>query len=266
MKLKFNEIFNRKTIKPSINYSVFENKSILITGGRGSIAKKLFKALSKKTKNIECIDIEMDVTIAKNINKLNKKYYDFVFHLAADKRATIAEEKPADVTMQNIISTRNITKLKFGKIIFASTCKAANPITSYGSSKLICERIILNTKKGIVARFVNVFDTSFSVTKIWGDIKTGPLPVTDCIRYFIQLDEAVDLLLACASQKIGRYSFYGLKKYKMIDIAKKIYPKRKIKIVPLRFGDRPIEKLVSNFEKSEKINKSLIKITDCWGV
>ena len=112
MKLNFNEIFNRKTIKPPINYSIFENKSILITGGRGSIAKKLFKTLSKKTNKIDSIDIEMDVTITKNINKLKKKYYDFVFHLAADKRATIAEEKPADVTMQNIISTRNITKIK----------------------------------------------------------------------------------------------------------------------------------------------------------
>ena len=51
-------------------------------------------------------------------------------------------------------------------MIFASTCKAADPITSYGASKLICERIILNSG-GTVVRFVNVFDTSHSVTKIW---------------------------------------------------------------------------------------------------
>ena len=46
--------------------------------------------------------------------------------------------------MLNIISTTNIAKLNVKKIILGSTCKAANPITSYGASKLICERIVLN--------------------------------------------------------------------------------------------------------------------------
>ena len=77
----------------------------------------------------------------KNFSNIKKTYFDLIFHLAADKRATTGEELPAEVSMQNILSTRNVCRLKFKKIIFASTCKAADPITSYGASKLILSLI-----------------------------------------------------------------------------------------------------------------------------
>ena len=134
------------------------------------------------------------------------------------------------------------------------------------SSKLICERIILN-KGGNVARFVNVFDTSSSVTKIWSKIpKKNKIPVTPCKRFFITLNEAVDLLLVSAAMSKGRYSFRNLKKIHMKDVAKKIYPKRKISKMKLRFGDRPVETLIGKTEKIININKDIIKIVDCWGI
>ena len=168
--------------------------------------------------------------------------------------------------MLNIISTTNIAKLNVKKIILGSTCKAANPITSYGASKLICERIVLN-KGGNVARFVNVFDTSSSVTKIWGKIPNkNKIPVTPCKRFFITLNEAVDLLLFTATMPTGRYSFRNLKKYNERCCKKKIYPKRKLSQMKLRFGDRPIETLIGKTEKVLNINKEIIKIVDCWGV
>ena len=172
---------------------------------------------------------------------------------------------PSKVTMLNILSTTNITKLNVKKIILGSTCKAANPITSYGASKLICERIVLN-KGGNVARFVNVFDTSSSVTKIWGKINPkNKIPVTPCKRFFITLNEAVDLLLFTASMTNGRYSYRNLKKIHMKEVAKKIYPKRKLTNMKLRFGDRPVETLIGKTEKVSNINKDIIQIVDCWG-
>lgn len=169
IKLNFKHIFSRDYIKPNIDFKLFHNKSILVTGSSGSIGTEIIKKLKKYTKNITRADINLDITKNSNIAKLKKKKFDFAFHLAADKRADFAEENPDSVSMLNILSTSNITKLNIKKIILGSTGKAANPITSYGASKLICERIILN-KGGNVARFVNVFDTSFSVTKIWGKI------------------------------------------------------------------------------------------------
>ena len=64
----------------------------------------------------------------------------------------------------------------------------------------------------------------------------------------------------------GRYSFRNLKKVHMRDVAKKIYPKRKLSQMKLRFGDRPIETLIGKTEKVLNINKEIIKIVDCWGV
>ncbi len=265
-KLNFKDIFNREYFKLKINYKIFSNKKILVTGSSGSIGTQIIKKLKKYTKHITRADLNFDVTKKKNITKLKKTNFDFAFHLAADKRADFAELNPSEVTMLNIISTTNVAKLNVKKIILGSTCKAANPITSYGASKLICERIVLN-RGGNVARFVNVFDTSSSVTKIWERINSNKLiPVTPCKRYFITLNEAVDLLLYAASMPKGRYAFRNLKKTHMRDVAKKIYPKRKIKNIKLRFGDRPVETLIGKTEKIKNINKEIIKIVDCWGI
>jgi FlaA1/EpsC-like NDP-sugar epimerase len=265
-KLNFKHIFNRDLIKPNIDFKFFYNKSILVTGSSGSIGTEVIKKLKKWTKNITRADLNLDITKNANIAKLKKKKFDFAFHLAADKRADFAEENPDTVSMLNILSTSNITKLNIKKIILGSTGKASNPITSYGASKLICERIILN-KGGNVARFVNVFDTSFSVTKIWAKInKNEKIPVTPCKRFFITLDEAVNLLLFTATMPAGRYSFRNLKTTHMKEVAKKIYPKRKIKSMKLRFGDRPVETLIGKTEKVININKQIIRIIDCWGI
>ena len=260
------KIFQRKLIKSNINFDIFKKKKILITGSEGSIGKELSKKLKKFTKYVTGADISNDITKSKNINKLKKIKFDFVFHLAADKRADYGEIKPSEVTMLNIDSTTKILDLNFKKIILGSTCKAADPITSYGASKLIAERIILNAG-GNVTRFVNVFDTSASVTKIWNRLKpNSKIPITDCKRYFMSLDEAVNLLLITASMKKGRYSYNKLKLVHMKDIAKKLYPGRKNKIIPLRFGDRPVEKLVGNYETKKIISKDIIQIKDCWNV
>lgn len=265
-KLNFKHIFNRDLIKPNIDFKLFYNKSILVTGSSGSIGTEIIKKLKKWTKNITRADINLDITKKSNIAKLKKKKFDFAFHLAADKRADFAEENPDTVSMLNILSTSNITKLNIKKIILGSTGKASNPITSYGASKLICERIILNVG-GNVARFVNVFDTSFSVTKIWGKInKNERIPVTPCKRFFITLEEAVNLLLFTATMPTGRYSFRNLKTIHIKEVAKKIYPKRKIKSMKLRFGDRPVETLIGKTEKVININKQIIRIVDCWGI
>lgn len=264
--LSFNYVFERNDINFNINFETFRDKKILITGYKGSIGIRIYKILRKYTNKITVLDIEQDITILKNFSNIKKTYFDLIFHLAADKRATTGEELPAEVSMQNILSTRNVCRLKFKKIIFASTCKAADPITSYGASKLICERIILNSG-GTVVRFVNVFDTSHSVTKIWKkDLNKNSIKVTNCKRYFIKLNEAVNLLLHTSEFDPGRYAVRNLKMINMKTVAKKIYPNKKIKMIPLRFGDRPVEKLVGKYEKKININSNIIKIIDCWGI
>ena len=80
------------------------------------------------------------------------------------------------------------------------------------------------------------------------------------------LEEAVNLLLFTATMPTGRYSFRNLKTIHIKKVAKKIYPKRKIKSMKLRFGDRPVETLIGKTEKVININKQIIRIVDCWGI
>jgi FlaA1/EpsC-like NDP-sugar epimerase len=263
----FEKIFNRSQINFNVNNKIFKNKRILITGAKGSIGRVLHAILKKSGAKIYALDIEFDITKSKNIKKLKKLYFDYIFHLAADKRATVAEKYPHEISELNIISTRNIVKLKFQKLIFSSTCKAANPITSYGASKLICERIVLNAR-GTVVRFVNVFDSNFSVTRIWKSLlkKYKKIPVTNCKRYFMKLRESVDLMLKVAELEPHRYCVSNLKLYSMKNIAKKIYPKAKLENIPLRFGDRPVEQLVGTYEKKIKATRDISRIVDCWNV
>ncbi len=262
---QFEKIFGRNIKKPNINFKIFKNKKILVTGSSGTIGTQIIKKLKNYTKYITSADINLDVTKNININKLKKTNFDFCFHLAADKRADYAELNPSKVTMLNILSTTNIAKLNIKKIIVGSTCKAANPITSYGASKLICERIVLN-KGGNVARFVNVFDTSYSVTRIWSQInEKDKIPVTPCKRFFITLEEAVNLLLFTASMPTGRYSYRNLKIIDMREVANKIFPKRKLTTIKLRFGDRSVETLIGKTERAINVNKDFIQIKDCWG-
>ena len=72
-KLNFKHIFNRNFIKPNINFKLFVNKSILVTGSSGSIGTEIIKKLKKYTKNITRADINVDITKNSNIIKLKKK-------------------------------------------------------------------------------------------------------------------------------------------------------------------------------------------------
>ena len=77
---KFEKIFDRNIIKPNINYKIFRNKKILVTGSSGSIGKRIINKLKKYTKYNIGVDIKVDVTKSANINKLKKTNFDFAFH------------------------------------------------------------------------------------------------------------------------------------------------------------------------------------------
>ena len=66
-KLNFKQIFNRSQIKPEINYKIFENKKILVTGSSGSIGTQIIKKLKKYTNYITRADLNFDVTKTKNM-------------------------------------------------------------------------------------------------------------------------------------------------------------------------------------------------------
>jgi FlaA1/EpsC-like NDP-sugar epimerase len=174
---------------------------------------------------------------------------DVIFHLAGAKHAPVGETEPLETLFTNSLGTANIINAANGaRVVLASTCKAINPETAYGASKLLAERMTLNYGNGAVARFHNVVETQGNVFDFWendwGGTATshyGTYPVTDCWRYFITKDEALTLLLYAAVNHRGLYSFYAGKPQSMWTIASRLYGETNLNLIPRRRGDRGTE-------------------------
>ena len=119
------------------------------------------------------------------------------------------------------------------RVLTASTCKACNPETVYGATKLIAERMTLEAG-GSVARFYNTVETCGNVFRLWEELaEDEPLPVTPCGRYFIALSEAVALMLHAAVQPPGRYIVHPGRRPRVMTLAARAaHPERMLQIVP----------------------------------
>lgn len=229
-----------------------------VTGAAGSIGKALMEQLAGAVGT----DLDVDVTDSEQVASFlwSQDFpIDVVFHCAGAKHAPQGELDPYAVAHTNIIGTKNIIDTGI-PVVLASTCKAADPETAYGASKLIAERMVLNAG-GWVARFFNVPDTSGNVFQIWSETpEDEPLLVTPCRRYFITLNQAVDLIVRLPSLPSGRYTVNPGEPVWIEDYARRLYPERKIHHMPPRRGDRLIEPLHAINELVEPY-EGLLKIT-----
>lgn len=217
---------------------------VLVTGARGSVGRALVAQLG------DCVatDVDtLDVTdAAQALDVTLDAKPDLVYHLAGAKHAPEGELDPAHVARVNIDGTLNMLDAAErcgARIVVASTCKACDPETAYGASKLIAERATLN-RGGTVVRFHNIPESSGNVFRLWESLsESEPLPVTDCERYFTPLADAVQLLLDAAWFPSGRYCCDPGQPRHMSHVAAKLYPGREQTWIPPRRGDRIAEPL-----------------------
>ena len=127
-----------------------------------------------------------------------------VFHAAAHKHVPLLELQPFAAIANNIFATETLiaAAAKHGaSVLLLSTDKAVQPTSVMGATKRIAEEIVLGMG-GTVLRLGNVLASSGSVTEIFAEqaARGGPLTVTDpkARRYFLTMEEAVDLLLQAA--------------------------------------------------------------------
>lgn len=266
-----------------------KNKSILVTGGAGSIGSILVsRLLEYPVKSIRVLDIDEHALF-----KLNKKLndsrlrfllgsvldkdrvdlagnnIDIIFHLAAIKNIEISEFNPIETIDVNVNGTINMIKSliknKPSKFINISTDKAADATTLYGSTKQLGERLtswagfhIKETKTATI-RFGNVFESRGNVFEIWNEeIKNNkPLSITDpsMQRYFIHSKDAIDFILDCLLlAKFGEVFIPKMKLYTIKELADKLSKHQKI--IGLRQGEKLQEILISSDEKINAIEKS----------
>lgn len=243
-------------------------KRVLVTGAGGSIGSALVPVLYAAGLSVVATDVEtMDVRFTSQVQPLIQSVEpDIVFHLAGAKHAPEGEKEPQDVLFTNAEGTWNVLRAcdlhaPRAKVVLSSTCKACDPETAYGASKLIAERMVLNAG-GSVARLYNVRETSGNVFRLWESIpEDQPIPVTGCSRYFISLHDAVALHLWAAVLGSGRYAVDPGPEFYMPWLANTLYPGREQLSIPPRRGDRLTEPLHAACEAVEPLGNGLLGIT-----
>ena len=266
-----------------------KNKTILITGGAGSVGSKLTQRLLEyPVRAIRVLDIDEHALFhlghslndsrlrlllgdVQNLERVEMAGFDvdIIFHTAAIKNIEISEFNPFETIDTNISGTINMIKMvmknKPVKFFNISTDKAVDPTTLYGSTKQIGERLIkwannhVNSVKFSTIRFGNVIETRGNVFEIWKEqSKTNiPLSITDnkMKRYFFHIDEAVDFILKCIPiSKGGEIFVPKMKLHSIKDLATKI--SKNHKLIGLRKGEKISEILINEFEKKSAIEKN----------
>lgn len=230
---------------------------VLVTGSAGFIGHRVCTLLRSSGHGVIECDLEEDVL------RFNPGPVDAVIHLAANKYATDGEINPYAACSFNMAATDAVLSMA-PKVVLASTCKAADPITCYGASKLICERMVLNAG-GTVVRLVNVLGSSGSVTDLWDAIPDDdPLPVTDCQRLFLDANSAARLFVAALDLPPGRYGPADTESLSVDALAARLHPGRPTVRIPLRFGDRPVERITNEYESARPHGNGFVRILDVW--
>ncbi len=230
------ELFERKISKIDRRLtSKLKNKTILVTGGAGSIGQALCNKLKGlEIKKIIALDksemgiydgqnkfstekieyILGDITDKNFLKYIDKKYkIDLVFHAAAFKHLNILEKNIYHAVLNNIFGTLNIIDI-FNKqnIVVISTDKAAKPKSVLGMTKRISEIISINYLKNNhkinVVRFGNVFASQGSAINLFlNQINYGgPVTITNrnVKRFFMSSSEAADLVIQGSQLKLNK--------------------------------------------------------------
>lgn len=261
---------------------MLKNKTILITGGTGSFGKRFVEIILKKfnpkkiiiysrdefkqdimQKTLKSSILRFFIGDVRDYERLNfaMREVDYVFHAAALKQVVAAEYNPIECLKTNVFGAENIIKASINnnvnKVIALSTDKAVNPVNLYGATKLASDKLFIAANNIVgkkktrfsIVRYGNVIGSRGSVLPLFLNLKKNNknlFPITDLrmTRFWISLDEVVEFAIKCLKIMIGGEIL--IKKspsIKIIDLAKAINPKGKIKIIGVRPGEKIHESL-----------------------
>ena len=290
------------SLKESLGY--LRGKRVFITGAGGSIGSELARQLLsggaerlylfghgensicgiyRELRLLQAEGVGEKATIVPIIGDMrDREYVDYIvkqtrcnviFHCAAYKHVPMMEENQVAAIENNVFGTKNLLDAalanKTERFVLISTDKAVAPVSVYGVSKMLCEKLVLDAAKKagetasgakqsfMFVRFGNVLGSRGSILPLFqNQIKTGgPITVTDdkMERFFMTIPEACSLVLQTGGvgENGKSYLLDMGEPVKIIDLAKQIikfsglepYKDIDIKIVGARKGERLIEPL-----------------------
>ena len=269
----------------------FKEKSVLITGGTGSLGKALTAHILKNHPEVKRLvifsrdeqkqfEMAQEYPVSKfpqvrffigdirDFERVKRalKGIDYVIHAAAMKHVPIAEYNPMECVKTNILGAENIInaclETEVTRVVALSTDKAAAPINLYGATKLASDKLFVaannitgwNPIKFSVVRYGNVMGSNGSVIPFFlKKKKEGVLPITDptMTRFNISLQGGVDMVMHALEHAWGGEIFVP-----------KI-PSYKITDVAEAIGPE-CEKPVIGIRPGEKIHEEMITSSDSY--
>lgn len=227
----------------SIDKSIIDDKSILVTGGSGSFGKKFIATVLERFNPARVVvfsrdelkQFEMQNSEPFSQHASVMRYFlgdvrdearlrkamedvDIVIHAAALKQVPAAEYNPFEAVKTNIMGAENVVNAAIAqnvsRVVALSTDKAAAPINLYGATKLASDKIFVaaNSHRGkrdisfSVVRYGNVLGSRGSVVPFFqAHAGRGFLPITDdrMTRFNITLQQGVNFVLECLGRQWG---------------------------------------------------------------
>lgn len=256
---------------------MFDNKSVLITGGTGSFGRKFTRTLLEKHKPRRIIVFSRDelkqYEMAQEFNSSQMRYFigdvrdperlqqamrgvDFVIHAAALKQVPAAEYNPMECIKTNVHGAENVIKAAIAagieKVMALSTDKAANPINLYGATKLASDKLFVAANNMVgyektrfaVVRYGNVVGSRGSVVPFFDKLiseGTASLPITDTrmTRFWITLQEGVDFVIRNFARMHGGEIFVPkIPSVRITDLAEAMAPGMPTNVIGIRPGEK----------------------------
>lgn len=256
---------------------MFDNSTILITGGTGSFGRQYAKILIDRYKPHKVIIFSRDELKQFEMHRefgqdcmrffigdvrdrdrlaMAMRGVDYVVHAAAIKQVPAAEYNPIECIKTNIHGAENVIQAalecRVHKVIALSTDKAANPINLYGATKLCSDKLFVaaNNLAGdlptrfSVVRYGNVVGSRGSVVRVFKELienGTACLPITDprMTRFWITLQQGVDFVLKNYERMQGGEIFVPkIPSIRITDLAEAMAPGIPTKVIGIRPGEK----------------------------
>lgn len=265
------------------DFSMFDGRSVLITGGTGSFGRRFIETLLRESDVKRAIVFSRDELkqhdMQQSLGKIDRLRYflgdvrdrerlyrafdrvDIVVHAAALKQIPAAEYNPFEFVKTNIMGAQNIIDAaidrKVSRVVALSTDKASSPINLYGATKLVSDKLFVNGNayagadgtRFSVVRYGNVVGSRGSVVPLLRDLAPGQrFRLTDArmTRFWITLERAVGFVAQAAhAMKGGEIFVPKLPSMKLTDLVDALAPTAEIETVGIRPGEKLHEEMIS---------------------
>jgi perosamine synthetase len=273
----------RLDLKMSVNWA---DSSVLITGGTGSLGRRLARIIldeyhprrliifsrdehkqsEMQADGFEGSSLRYFIGDVRDQDRLRRamRGVDVVIHAAVLQQVQACEYNPIEAIMTNIIGARNVidaaldTSVK--KVIALSTDKAVGPVNLYGATKLCSEKLFVQSNaysggKGTqfsCVRYGNIVDNQDGVISLFlRQCETGKIAITDprMTRFWMTQERSARFALDCLDQMRGGEVFVPkIPSMSLIDLARAIAPECELEYIGIRPGEKLHEALISEDE------------------